>query len=174
MAKDNAKFTGKNRLDIEARRYSFLVYDYFDLYRKNGWGKLFGRYYYPAMIAICCDKDEKMIRGSFSDKGSVEEYKLTGMLNEMAVDFNNGQPIIDKEAFREKSLNKYPIGQCAEQHATNELLFCEKASIRCLTSKQMCISASQLDHRQVRCLIIVRIVRNCLIFDLECHDALAP
>lgn len=126
MAKDNAKCTGKNRLDIEARRYSFLVYDYFDLYRKNGWGKLFGRYYYPAMIAICCDKDEKMIRGSFSDKGSVEEYKLTGMLNEMAVDFNNGQPIIDKEAFREKSLNKYPIGQCAEQHATNELLFCER------------------------------------------------
>ena len=45
MAKDNTKFTGKNRLDIEARRYSWLVYDYFDFYRKNGWGKLFGRYY---------------------------------------------------------------------------------------------------------------------------------
>ena len=44
MAKDNTKFTGKNRLDIEARRYSWLVYDYFDFYRKNGWGKVFGRY----------------------------------------------------------------------------------------------------------------------------------
>ena len=58
------------------------------------------------MIAICCDKDEKMIRGSFSDKGSVEEYKLTGMLNEMAADFNHGQPIIDRGTFTEKSLNK--------------------------------------------------------------------
>ena len=126
MAKDNNKFTGKNRLDIEARKYSWTVYDYFDSYRKNGWGKPFGRYYYPAMIAICCDKDEKMIRGSFSDKGSVEEYKLTGMLDEMAADFNHGQPIIDRDTFTEKSLNKFPIGHCAEQHATNELLFCER------------------------------------------------
>ena len=126
MAKDNTKFTGKNRLDIEARRYSFLVYDYFDLYRKNGWGKLFGRYYYPAMIATCSDKDELMTKSGFADKGSVEEYKLTGMLDEMAADFNNGQLITDRDTFKEKSLNKYPIGQCAEQHATNELLFCER------------------------------------------------
>jgi len=126
MAKDNNKFTGKNRLDIEARRYSCLVYDYFDFYRKNGWGKLFGRYYYPAMIATCCDKDELMTKSGFADKGSVEEYKLTGMLDEMAADFNNGQLITDRDTFKEKSLNKYPIGQCAEQHATNELLFCER------------------------------------------------
>lgn len=126
MAKDNTKFTGKNKLDMEARKYSWTVYDYFDSYRKNGWGKPFGRYYYPAMIAICCDKDEKMIRGSFSDKGSVEEYKLTGMLDEMAADFNHGQAITDRDTFTEKSLNKFPIGHCAEQHATNELLFCER------------------------------------------------
>lgn len=124
--KDNISFVGKNRLDMEARRYSWLIYDYFDVYRKKGWGKLFGKYYYPAMIATCCDKDEKLKSSAFSDKGTVNEYKLTGMLDEMANDFNNGQLIIDRETFKEKSLNIYPIGQCAEQHAANELLFCER------------------------------------------------
>ena len=38
MTKDNTKFTGKNKLDMEARKYSWTVYDYFDSYRKKGWG----------------------------------------------------------------------------------------------------------------------------------------
>ncbi len=126
MAKDNKTFTGKSILDMTAREYSWAIYDYFDSFRKNGWRKQFGKYYYPAMIATCCDKDEKMIRGGFSDNGSVEEYRLTCMLNDMAADFNDGQPISDSDTFKEKSLNKYPIGHCAEQHAANELLFCER------------------------------------------------
>ena len=75
MAKDNTKFTGKNKLDMEARKYSWTVYDYFDSYRKNGWGKSFGRYYYPAMIAICCDKDEKMIRYIYREEPEQISYR---------------------------------------------------------------------------------------------------
>lgn len=126
MAKDNNRFPGKNRLDLDVRHYSFCVYDYFDFYRKNGWKPLFNGHYYPAMVASCCDDRGMMTRRGFAHKSTAAEYRLTGMINEMESDFNNGQPITEWNSFRNKRTPAgYPLGQCAEQHAANELIFCE-------------------------------------------------
>ena len=72
------------------------------------------------MCDICTDENVTMFAESYSKTPSLVEYNSTRMLDIMAHDFEF--PEKKAEFFRSKSMCKHPIGQCAEQHAANDLL----------------------------------------------------
>ena len=120
MSKHNNTFRGKARLDQEAEKYSDSVYGYFAHRKSRGFAPQFGEYFFPAMIAACTDKKQSVIECKSSGKPVLLEYKSTCLLNEMKNSFGS---IYKIEDLRTLSLEpKFPIGQCAEQHAANALL----------------------------------------------------
>ena len=121
MARDNATFAGKNALDERVESYSEEVYRKFDYDRTIGKAPQFGRYYYPAMVASCTDRVQTMCCDSFARNPIIKEYCLTKMKEEMEQTFNLLQ--IGYDALKTSSHHRFPIGQCAEQHAANELMF---------------------------------------------------
>lgn len=124
MAKDNATFIGKAILDERVEAYSEEVYGKFDYDRTIGKAPQFGCFYYPAMVASCTDLNQSMYCDSFARKPIIKEYCLTKMMDEMMNTFPFVYAVSDE--LKRLSHHKHPIGQCAEQHAANELLFCIK------------------------------------------------
>lgn len=115
----NDKYPGKRRLDNEVEMYSEHVYGYFDYLRQIGKGVKFGRnYFYPAMVAVCTDGRLRSCR-DYSHRAIVDEYKRTIMHKEMEKRFGK---ISSRNDFRKLSKERFPIGQCAEQHAAQQLL----------------------------------------------------
>lgn len=123
MAKDNATFIGKSTLDERVEAYSEEVYGKFDYDRTIGKAPQFGRFYYPAMVVSCTDSQQSMYCDSFARKPIIKEYGLTKMLGEMGRSFGFRNPV-EYQDLKDNSHHNFPIGQCAEQHAANELLFC--------------------------------------------------
>ena len=116
----NDRFKGKALLDNDVVSYSEYVYDHFDYLRRIGKAVRFSRkYFYPAMVAVCTDDKQSQISGCYSHRAEVGEYKLTSMLSEIEKRFGG---IKSRNDFRKYSKERFPIGQCAEQHAANGLL----------------------------------------------------
>lgn len=116
----NNKFPGKRQLDDEVEAYSESMYGYFDYLRKIGKGVKFGRkYFYPAMVAVCTDNRLSVCR-DYSHRAIVDEYKDTCMHEEMEKRFGK---ISSRNDFRKLSKERFSIGQCAEQHAAQQLLY---------------------------------------------------
>lgn len=122
MSKQNNSFPGKPFLDKRVEQFADLVYATFDDDRINGRMKSFGEYYFPAMVSVCTDVNSCFHSEGFADSPDVNEYKRTSMLSTMEADFYHGQRIKDVDAFKKVSLCIHPLGQCAEQHAANDLL----------------------------------------------------
>lgn len=125
----NDNFSGKAFLDWEVVSYSECVYGYFDYLRRIGKAVKFSRkYFYPAMVAVCTDDKQRFSPRSYSHRAEVGEYELTSMLSEMEKRFG---VIQSRNDFRKLSKERFPIGQCAEQHAANELLlYCHPINIK--------------------------------------------
>lgn len=123
MANNNSSFHGKPILDGYVRRFMESVYGYYDFLRVAGYPPAFGKYYYPAMVASCCDSKEKHYAHSISDMPYVSEYGRTPLLRAMEKAFYGGTPIKDFRLMPRKYGLNYSVGQCAEQHAANDLLF---------------------------------------------------
>lgn len=120
MSKHNNTFSGKTRLNKEAGDYSNSFYRFFEHQRTHGFPPRFGGYFFPAMVAACTDKKQSVIECKSSGKPVLSEYKSTCMLDEMKKSFGRINKVED---LRTLSLEpKFPIGQCAEQHAANALL----------------------------------------------------
>ncbi len=126
MSKQNNSFPGKPYLDERVERFADLVYATFDNDRVNGMMKSFGDYYFPAMVSVCTDVNFNFLSEGFADSPDVNEYKKTSMLNTMEVDFYQRRRIKGVDDFKNVSLCKHPLGQCAEQHAANDLLQTKK------------------------------------------------
>lgn len=122
MSNQNNSFIGKPDLDSRVDQYADYVYATFDSDRINGKMKSFGDYYYPAMVSVCSDINSKFQSEGFSYSPKVDEYGRTSMLRTMEADFYHGKRIKDTDSFKKASLSTHPLGQCAEQHAANDLL----------------------------------------------------
>lgn len=122
MAQQNYLFDGKANLDKQVEAYSEEVYDYFDYERASAKLPRFGKYYYPAMVISCCDKDRKYSMNSFARNPVTYAYKLTKMGDEMKCVFHLPSGF-GLKALKDNSFERFSIGQCAEQHATNEMLY---------------------------------------------------
>ena len=122
MSKQNNSFQGKSLLDKRVEQFSDFVYATFDDDRIHGRMKSFGDYYYPAMVSVCTDADSRFQSEGFADTPKAEEYGKTSLLNTMETDFFKGRRIKDADSFKKASLCTFPLGQCAEQHAVNDLL----------------------------------------------------
>lgn len=123
MAKNNNSFPAKPYLDAQVDKYADYVYATFEYDRINGRMKSFGDFYYPAMVSVCTDIDNQFQAEGFADSPKVDEYGKTSLLKAMEDDFNQSKPIRSLNAFKKVSLcNGYPLGQCSEQHAANDLL----------------------------------------------------
>lgn len=70
------------------------------------------------MVAVCTDGKKWCCR-SYSHWAIVDEYKDTCMHEEMEKRFGK---ISSRNDFRKLSKERFPIGQCAEQHAAQQLL----------------------------------------------------
>lgn len=122
MSKQNKSFPGKPSLDKRVEQFADLVYATFDDDRINGRMKSFGEYYYPAMVSVCTDVSSRLHSEGFADTPDVNEYRKTSMLSTMEADFYQRRRIMDIDDFKKVSLCRHPLGQCAEQHAANDLL----------------------------------------------------
>lgn len=120
MSKHNNTFIGKQMLDKEAEDYSESVYNYFAYRRDHGFPPQFGEYFFPAMVAACTDNKQRAVECKSSGKPVLSEYKSTCMLDEMKKNFGRINKIEDLRTLSRES--KFPLGQCAEQHAANALL----------------------------------------------------
>lgn len=149
MIKQNQGISGKEALDKESERFSEKVFYIFDGYRALGDdGYQFRDVYYPTVTCVCTDNHETILGEDFSRRPCMKEYKETQMLDEMGAQFcPNGVVTTWKDLKDHSHYREYPIGQCAEQHAANELLKglgCRKdikndilfgKPIRCLTGE---------------------------------------
>lgn len=126
MAKDNETFVGKADLDNRVDAYTEKVYGTFDYDRMVGRTPRFGKYYYPAMVVCCSDKSRKNYGESYSRTPYVKEYELTNMAGEMSRIYNMPRPFSFKDLKLHSLESRFRIGNCAEQHAANEMLFCIK------------------------------------------------
>lgn len=122
MSKSNNSFQAKPYLDTQVDKYADYVYATFEYDRINGRMKSFGDYYYPAMVSICTDINNQFQAEGYSDSPIADEYGKTLLLKAMEDDFNQGNSIRDANTFKKVSLCGHPLGQCAEQHAANDLL----------------------------------------------------
>ena len=122
MSKQNNSFSGKHLLDKRVEKFADYVYATFDDDRTQGRMKSFGEYYYPAMVSVCTDVNSRFASEGFADSPDVYEYSKTSLLSEMEADFYQRRRIKDTDAFKKASLCTHPLGQCAEQHAANDLL----------------------------------------------------
>ena len=122
MSKQNDSFHGKTLLDKRVEQFADSVYATFDDDRIHGRMKSFGEYYYPAMVLVCTDANFKFPSEGFADSPDADEYSKTSMLSTMEADFYQSRRIKDADGFKKASLCIHPLGQCAEQHAANDLL----------------------------------------------------
>ena len=122
MSKQNDSFAGKVALDCRVEKYADYVYATFEQDRIQGKVKSFGGYYYPAMVSVCTDALQRFNTEGYADSPDAAEYAKTSLLGTMENDFNGGGNIKSKDTFKKISLCIHPLGQCAEQHAANELL----------------------------------------------------
>lgn len=122
MAKDNSTYRFKLDLDVRAESYSECVFKRFDYNRQIGKKPEFGSHYYPAMVVTCQDSMRIKTCDSYARKSDIGEYELTKMAIAIAQDFQLSPPLSYKD-LNHASHHRHPIGQCAEQHAANELLF---------------------------------------------------
>ena len=118
----NNLFTEKPFLDRRVEQFADYVYATFDEDRKQGRMKSFGDYYYPAMVSVCTDVKFRFLSEGYSDSPDAVEYGKTSMLSTMETDFYKGKSIKNAGSFKEASMCAHPLGQCAEQHAANDLL----------------------------------------------------
>ena len=120
MSKQNRIFLGKQRLDYEAEKYSDDVFYFFEHERRAGKEPRFGSYFFPAMIATCTDAKQRYFVNGQSGTPVLLDYKATKLFSEMQRTF--GGIKYRKDLWRKSKESKFPIGQCAEQHAANDLL----------------------------------------------------
>ena len=135
MAKDNDKFDGWDDLNNRVDSYTEKVYGTFDYDRTVGRSPLFGKYYYPAMVVCCADKNKQNFGESYSRAPYVKEYELTKIAAEMARTFKMPRTFAFKDLKKYSLENHFRIGNCAEQHAANEMLFCIKQRQRDIYSE---------------------------------------
>ena len=121
MIKQNAGVNGKAAIDKESERYAEEVYYLFDGYRQMNLG-YFGNRYYPTMTCVCTDSNNTILGEDYSRRPCMKEYDETQMLNEMGRQFCPNGVVVKWQDLVVNSHYAYPIGQCAEQHAANELL----------------------------------------------------
>ncbi len=122
MATDNQYFKGKGVLDAMSETYADEVFGEFEYWRNVG-VQMFPNRYYPTMVCSCTDRNETAFVANYSHKLSLTEYGKTKMLKEMGREFSPMGIISKKEDLYRLSRHRFPIGQCAEQHAANDLLW---------------------------------------------------
>ena len=121
MAKLNQHFKGKKVLDAMSESYADEVFETFETLRNLGF-RMFPNRYYPTMACSCTDWNETAYVARFSHKPSLSEYGTTKMLEEMGKEFSPTKIIRKQDELYSLSMHRFPIGQCAEQHAANKLL----------------------------------------------------
>lgn len=122
MSKQNNLFRDKALLDKRVETFADYVYATFDDDRIHGRMKSFEQYYFPAMVSVCTDVNSSFHAEGFADSPDAHEYGKTSMLSTMEADFFQRKSIKSADAFKKASLCAHPLGQCAEQHAANDLL----------------------------------------------------
>lgn len=121
MATNNHFFRGKKVLDAISETYADEVFGEFEYWRNMGI-MMFPNRYYPTMVCSCTDRRETAYVANYSHKPSLAEYGETKMLEEMGREFSPAGRISSKKELHRLSMHIFPIGQCAEQHAANDLL----------------------------------------------------
>lgn len=99
-------------------------------------------------VCVCTDDNYKLLGEDYSRKPCLKEYNETQMLAEMGKQFCPNGKLPGLEDLKTYSLQGFCIGQCAEQHAANELLKglgCHKnikkdiifgKAVRCVTGEE--------------------------------------
>ncbi len=121
MATNNHHFKGKKVLDAMSEAYADEVFEEYEFWRNLG-VRMFHNRYYPTMVCSCTDRNETAFVANFSHTPSLKEYSMTKMLGEMGQEFSPTGVIKKKDDLYRDSMHRFPIGQCAEQHAANDLL----------------------------------------------------
>ncbi len=122
MIKSNQTINGQEALNKESERYAEEVFYIFDGYREWRTGHSFRGRYYPTITCVCTDSNETLLGEDYSHRPCMKEYNKTQMLDEMGSQFCPNGKVLCFDDLRYYSHFDYPIGQCAEQHAANELL----------------------------------------------------
>lgn len=122
MIKNNQGIHGQQALDQESKRFSDEVFYIFDTYRDWQTGHNFRNKYYPTITCVCTDSNETLLGEDHSRRLCMKEYEKTQMLEEMGRQFCPNGVVTKWQDLLVNSHYDYPAGQCAEQHAANELL----------------------------------------------------
>ena len=150
MIKPNQNIQSKAGIDSESKKYADEIFYAFDGFRNWNSGYHFrNKYkYYPTMVCVCTDDNYKLLGEDYSRKPCLKEYNETQMLAEMGKQFCPNGKLPGLEDLKTYSLQGFSIGQCAEQHAANELLKglgCHKnikkdiifgKAVRCVTGEE--------------------------------------
>lgn len=150
MIKLNQNIHSKAAIDCESEKYAEEVFYAFDGCREWNPGYHFGNEYkyYPTMVCVCTDDNHQLLGEDYSRKPCLKEYNETQMLAEMGKQFCPNGKLPGLDDLKTYSLQGYSIGQCAEQHAANELLKglgCQKIikedilfgkAVRCVTGEE--------------------------------------
>lgn len=150
MLKPNQNIHSMADLDCESEKYADEVFYAFDGCR--GWDPRyrFGKKYkyYPTMVCVCTDENRQLLGEDYSRIPCLKEYNETQMLTEMGRQFCPNGKLPGWDDLQTYSLQGVKIGQCAEQHAANELLKglrCQKdikkdimfgKAVRCVTGEE--------------------------------------
>ena len=122
MIKPNQGINGQQALDQESKRFSDEVFYIFDTYRDWQTNHNFRNKYYPTSTCVCTDSNETLLGEDYSHRPCMKDYNKTQMLQEMGSQFCPNGVVSCFDDLKINSHFDYPIGQCAEQHAANELL----------------------------------------------------
>lgn len=121
MGNNNHYFRGKKVLDAMSESYADEVFEEFEYWRNMG-VKFFRNRYYPTMVCSCTDWRETAFVANYSHRPSITKYGETKLLEEMGQEFSPTGIIRIQDDFKKFSMRNFPIGQCAEQHAANDLM----------------------------------------------------
>ena len=122
MIKPNQGINGQQALDAESIRFSDEVFYIFDTYRDWQTNHHFRNKYYPTITCVCTDSNETLLGEDYSHRPCMKDYNKTQMLQEMGSQFCPNGVVSCFDDLKINSHFDYPIGQCAEQHAANEVL----------------------------------------------------